>query len=85
MKVFLTLLLHLTAAREKKEQQCCGPGQSDAGLVSAEISAIQLESDMATAGDQWFESPAVPLRQKALMEPCILGKVKNSYFTGRLH
>ena len=78
MKLVLVLLLHVAAATE----QCCGPGQSQGGFGHADQSpdaiprAVQSELSMAEASSNlWLRSPAVPLRHKALIEPCTLGKV----------
>jgi hypothetical protein len=76
MKLLLAfLLLHLSEAQHDTGQ-CCGPGQSPADFDSADFPAVQSESDLTHTSDTWFRSPAIPLRQKALlMEPCIPGKV----------
>jgi len=64
-------------------------GQSASGIGQAGLSddsqspsefvfsASQPETDMAAeTNGEWFERLAIPLRQKALLEPCTIGKVR---------
>jgi hypothetical protein len=68
------------AGKSQREIHLVGQSEGDFHLVGQSAGDIYLadqsESDLAETSKMWLRSPAVPLRHKAIVEPCTLGKVR---------